>query len=69
VLFQLLPSPSLFLDVPLHVYTIKTFSTAINQSFFLIGIVEGGVQLGPLSTAATNRPIVPALGYYDGENG
>jgi hypothetical protein len=23
------------------------------------------VQLGPLDTAATNRPIVPALGDYD----
>jgi hypothetical protein len=27
--------------------------------------VGGGVQLGPLSTAATNRPIVPAPGDYD----
>jgi hypothetical protein len=27
--------------------------------------VEGGVQLGPLGTAATNRPIVPAAGDYD----
>jgi hypothetical protein len=25
----------------------------------------GGVQLGPLGTAATNRPIVPAPGVYD----
>jgi hypothetical protein len=25
----------------------------------------GGVQLGPLSTAATNRSIVPAPGGYD----
>jgi hypothetical protein len=33
--------------------------------FFLIGIVRGGVQLGPLGTAATNRPIVPAPGDYD----
>jgi hypothetical protein len=33
--------------------------------FFLIGIVGGGVQLGPLGTAATNRPTVPALGDYD----
>jgi hypothetical protein len=32
---------------------------------FLIGIVAGGVQLGPLGTAATNRPIVPAPGDYD----
>jgi hypothetical protein len=27
--------------------------------------VVGGVQLGPLGTAATNRPIVPAPGDYD----
>jgi hypothetical protein len=27
--------------------------------------VGGGVQLGPFGTAATNRPIVPALGDYD----
>jgi hypothetical protein len=27
--------------------------------------VGGGVQLGPLSSAATNRPIVPAPGDYD----
>jgi hypothetical protein len=33
-----------------------------------IGIVRGGVQLSPLATAATSRPIVPALGDYgDGE--
>jgi hypothetical protein len=31
-----------------------------------IGIVGGGVQLGPLGTAAINRPIVPAPGDYDG---
>jgi hypothetical protein len=29
-----------------------------------IGIVGGGIQ-GPLSTAATNRPTVPAPGDYD----
>jgi hypothetical protein len=35
-----------------------------------IGIVGGGVQLDPLSTAATNRPIVPVPGDYDhGETG
>jgi hypothetical protein len=34
-------------------------------NFFLIGIVGGGVQLGPLGTAATNRQIVSALGEYD----
>jgi hypothetical protein len=32
---------------------------------FLIGIVGNGVQLGPLVTAAANRPIVPAPGDYD----
>jgi hypothetical protein len=31
----------------------------------LIGIAVGGVQLGPLGTAATNRAIVPAPGDYD----
>jgi hypothetical protein len=40
--------------------------------FFLIRIEgeEGGVQLGPLGTAPTNRPIVPTPGdYEDGEIG
>jgi hypothetical protein len=38
--------------------------------FFFFGIVGGGVQLGPLGTAAKNRPIVPALDDYDnGETG
>jgi hypothetical protein len=32
---------------------------------FLSGILGGGVQLGPLSTTATNIPIVPAPGDYD----
>jgi hypothetical protein len=32
---------------------------------FLIGIVGGGVQVYPFSTAATNRPIVPAPDDYD----
>jgi hypothetical protein len=27
----------------------------------------GGIQFGPLGTAATNRPIVPTPGNYDGE--
>jgi hypothetical protein len=34
--------------------------------FFLIGIVGGGVQLGPPGIAATNKSIVPAPGDYDG---
>jgi hypothetical protein len=37
--------------------------------FFLIGIEGGGVQLGPLGTSATNRPIVSAPGDYDEEIG
>jgi hypothetical protein len=32
---------------------------------FLIGIVGGGVHLGPLGTMVTNRPIMPVLGDYD----
>jgi hypothetical protein len=36
-----------------------------SSCIFLIGILGGGVQLGPLGTAATNRPIVPAPGIYD----
>jgi hypothetical protein len=34
-------------------------------TFFLNWYSGGGVQLGPLGTVATNRPIVPALGDYD----
>jgi hypothetical protein len=35
-----------------------------------IGILGDGIQLGPLSAAATNRPIVPApVDYDDGEIG
>jgi hypothetical protein len=34
-------------------------------NFFLIGRVGGGVQLGPLGTADTNRTIVPTPGDYD----
>jgi hypothetical protein len=36
-------------------------------NFFNSYIGGGGVQLGPLGTAATNTPIVPALGDYDDE--
>jgi hypothetical protein len=46
------------------------YSFPSNAEVFLIGIVGGGVQLGPLDTALTNRPIVPAPGdYSDGEIG
>jgi hypothetical protein len=33
--------------------------------FFLNWYIGGGVQLGPLGTTATNRPIMPAPGDYD----
>jgi hypothetical protein len=33
--------------------------------FFLNWYSGGGVQLGPLGTAATNRPIVPVPDDYD----
>jgi hypothetical protein len=36
-----------------------------NKPIFFIGILGGGVQLGPLGTAATNMPIVPARDDYD----
>jgi hypothetical protein len=36
-----------------------------NFCIFLTWIVGGGVQLCPLGTAATNRPIMPTLGDYD----
>jgi hypothetical protein len=51
--------------------TIPAFEQAKTvHALIKIGIVGGGVQLGPLGTAATNRPIVPAPGdYEDGEIG
>jgi hypothetical protein len=33
--------------------------------YFVIGIMGGGVQMGPLDTAATIRPIVQGPGDYD----
>jgi hypothetical protein len=48
---------------------LATMSAAQNirclKAVFLIGIVGGGVQVGPLGTVATNRPIVPSPGDYD----
>jgi hypothetical protein len=39
---------------------------ALSKFYFSkIGIVRGGVQLGPIGTAATNWPIVSAPGEYD----
>jgi hypothetical protein len=37
----------------------------MDDIIFFIGTVGGGVQLGPLGLAATNRPTVPAPGDYD----
>jgi hypothetical protein len=39
--------------------------THTSDLFFLIRLVGSGVQLGPLGTAATDWPIVPAAGDYD----
>jgi hypothetical protein len=44
---------------------LTTVLYSLTTYFFFIGIVGGGVQLGPLGTEATNRPIVPAPGDYD----
>jgi hypothetical protein len=43
----------------------RTILPEVLDRMLKIGIVEGGVQLGPLGTAATNRPIAPAPGDYD----
>jgi hypothetical protein len=45
-----------------RVYEISKLN--MKHYIFLVGIV-GGVQLGLIGTAATNRPIVPAPGAYD----
>jgi hypothetical protein len=37
----------------------------LRSIFFLICIVGGGVQMGPLGTSATDWPIVPDPGDYD----
>jgi hypothetical protein len=46
------------------VYTVPN-DKKVNKQFFLIRIVKGGVQLGPLGTVAINRPIVPPPSDYD----
>jgi hypothetical protein len=47
-----------------------TCTSTVSRIFFVIGIVEVGVQLVPLGTAATKRLIVPApADYDDGEIG
>jgi hypothetical protein len=47
------------------IYSSTNLDLGTRCRYFLIGIVGGGVQLGPLGTAATNRPIVPAPSDYD----
>jgi hypothetical protein len=48
----------------------STIKNGYGGRFFFIDIVGGGVQLRPLGTAVTNRPIVPTPGDYDdGESG
>jgi hypothetical protein len=39
----------------------------LSMYFFLIQLLVGRVQLGPLGTSATNWPLLPAPGDY--ENG
>jgi hypothetical protein len=49
-----------------HIYVVILLTSHhLFYFIFLICVVESGVQLGPLGTAATNRPIVPAPGDYD----
>jgi hypothetical protein len=43
----------------------RSFRNITFPILLLIGIVGSEVQLGPLGTAATNRPIVTAPGDYD----
>jgi hypothetical protein len=53
----------------MHIALIATCFLLVT-CLFLIGIMGGRVQFGPLGTAATNRPIVPApVDYDDGEIG
>jgi hypothetical protein len=52
---------------PTKIHSHDTRYPGRDSNLFLIGIVGGwgGVQLGPLGTAAINRLIVPAPGDYD----
>jgi hypothetical protein len=49
-------SPSLYQLIYIYI---------IYSLYIFFGIVGGGVHLGPLGTAATNRPIVSAPGDFD----
>jgi hypothetical protein len=57
---------SLYLSSHLSIHLLS-YLAVHRINVFLIGIVGGGVQLGPLGTAAINRPIVSAQGDYDDE--
>jgi hypothetical protein len=50
---------------PILYLIFTNFGYARKHVFLLIGMGGGGIQLSPFGTAATNRPIVPALGDYD----
>jgi hypothetical protein len=43
----------------------RRFFKIIDKRDFFTCYSGGGVQLGPLGTAATNKPIVPAPADYD----
>jgi hypothetical protein len=53
-----------------YLYPVWYFPTLIKNYLIQVQTINshnggGGVQLGPLGTAATDWPIVPAPGYYD----
>jgi hypothetical protein len=53
---------------PVAYICVQPKESVLRQVVFLllfIGIVGGGVQLDPLETAATSRPMVPASSDYD----
>jgi hypothetical protein len=52
----------------LHFYAVENKYEIVELHFIicLICVVGGGVQLVPLGTAATNRPIVPEIGEMIG---
>jgi hypothetical protein len=50
-----------WIRIPLEAWALA-FSVCF---FFLIRLVGGGVQLGPIGTAATDWPIVTSQGDYE----
>jgi hypothetical protein len=57
-------SASSWTNLNLIIFTLKDEKLASNINVFLLEWADG-VQLGPLGTAASNRPIVPTPGDYD----